>query len=941
MRPGFPDDARVPVQGALPGVTGAAQAAGSCLEAEPDSQEGTMTVPCGAEGTSSGNKLTVVAPTSSTEVLAATDEWLSTEFCCPPQCQQEPSPLPDAAREHSMSVPNKSVLQEEDDGIPAARITLFAPERLHLKWERNVCEGAGLQNLGNTCFLNATLQCLTYTPPLANYLLLQEHSRTCKRSDFCLMCLMESHVISTFNNSIGIIQPILITRNLTRIAKHLRFGEQEDAHEFLRYMVDAMQLSCLYDHSELDRYTEATTLIYQIFGGYLRSRVECMQCLGTSITYETCLDIALQINNSSDLVEAFREFVKMETLDDYTCGTCCRKVKATKKLTLHRLPNVLTISIKRYSYFGTKISRDITYPEHLDVQPFMSKSPGEPVIYILYSVLVHAGTDCDIGHYYCYNKISDGNWYCMNDSLVRRVDTGVVMNEQAYMLFYIRQVRASVPSTLTCTMNRAPGQLSLHRHWLTQATLKPPNPAAFVRNPTCPGQPFPQRLRAELKSACDTNGAAFAAADGASARPTNGASNGGEAAASTRPDGATEAASPLSTGAAAAAPALAASSLGVQFKHSGNLQLDKLLNKESIREYARLKPGSSSSCEGGVTAHANFTAPSQHRGFFSSSKLVFRNDHRNQLTSLVPYAPGESSEESETEIVTKMTEESANLHSRLDGGRRCAAASGVAAASGEGSATSLASVNEGGAGDSGGRPGTAGEGCVRQATIPSCAAVNGNKERAAAGDLLADAEEIKKVFIAEGGVTDPPKTSDQKSTSGASWNVGAQQLPTCKENGGGHSSSEGSGHASVPPPPNPTSPSLAAKPKDSPQVARLKLPPLDHRTQFHWERWTSGSAHALTMPCVLGASNGAAECPLESLSGKTEDPAPPRILRRLRLPASRQQVEVVVGVVVEVVVGVVVGVVFEVVVKVVVEATEQNAPGGHVPAECSLARWQR
>ncbi|XP_061404909.1 ubiquitin carboxyl-terminal hydrolase 36-like isoform X2 [Lethenteron reissneri] len=333
---------------------------------------------------------------------------------------------------------SRARLAEEDDGIPAARITLFAPERLHLKWERNVCEGAGLQNLGNTCFLNATLQCLTYTPPLANYLLLQEHSRTCKRSDFCLMCLMESHVISTFNNSIGIIQPILITRNLTRIAKHLRFGEQEDAHEFLRYMVDAMQLSCLYDHSELDRYTEATTLIYQIFGGYLRSRVECMQCLGTSITYETCLDIALQINNSSDLVEAFREFVKMETLDDYTCGTCCRKVKATKKLTLHRLPNVLTISIKRYSYFGTKISRDITYPEHLDVQPFMSKSPGEPVIYILYSVLVHAGTDCDIGHYYCYNKISDGNWYCMNDSLVRRVDTGVVMNEQAYMLFYIR-----------------------------------------------------------------------------------------------------------------------------------------------------------------------------------------------------------------------------------------------------------------------------------------------------------------------------------------------------------------------------------------------------------------------------------------------------------------------------------------------------------------------
>lgn len=362
----------------------------------------------------------------------------------------------------------------------------------------------GFHNLGNTCFLNATLQCLAYLPPFCQTLLAISQNQPKngitkklfqgQRITSSLSTLFQQahgfrHAQSSFEGG-GPISPRSIVQALPSIGScgsrngyKFHPGRQEDAHEFLVHLLDAMNdgelrsaginqhVSGWRDRLPVSRLDE-TTFIHRIFGGYFRSQVRCRQCGYRSNTYDPFLDLALEVSkkSSNSVLNALSEFTRKETLDSanqWKCSGCKNYVCPTKQLTVFRPPLTLCIQLKRFTFVngfggnqsfkfsniksgwgGSKISKPIEFPANLD----LPLSDGRSCPYSLTGVVIHVGGSASSGHYTAYVKKAvrkgAGQWYHMDDSFVEPVTEKTVLRQKdAYVLFYCRtEVKLEFPS---------------------------------------------------------------------------------------------------------------------------------------------------------------------------------------------------------------------------------------------------------------------------------------------------------------------------------------------------------------------------------------------------------------------------------------------------------------------------------------------------------------
>ncbi|CAL9085118.1 unnamed protein product [Musa acuminata var. zebrina] len=139
-------------------------------------------------------------------------------------------------------------------------------------------------------------------------------------------------------------------------------------------------------------------------------------------------------------------FLREEPLvpeDMWYCPRCKEQRQASKKLDLWRLPEVLVIHLKRFSFSRStkhKLETFVNFPIHdLDLTNYVAHKKGsQRQIYELYALSNHYGSMAS-GHYTAHIKLLDENrWYNFDDSHISPINEEDVKSAAAYVLFYRR-----------------------------------------------------------------------------------------------------------------------------------------------------------------------------------------------------------------------------------------------------------------------------------------------------------------------------------------------------------------------------------------------------------------------------------------------------------------------------------------------------------------------
>ena len=337
---------------------------------------------------------------------------------------------------------------------------------------------SGLSNLGNTCFMNAVLQCLLRTEALVAAVKRPGGRRRMELTT-ALQTLIEDIARSkgAYGSylSSGSVAPSAVKQAVGKFRPAFVGYGQQDSQEFLRFLLEGV-------HEEIKRnegkpaYEEMKDIdgehvvhtserwwkyhkkrddsaIYDIFGGQLKSSVTCTSCGTTNLAFDPFLDLSIPVPATQqrrfsveNALSRFTEREHLDGADKFHCRKCKKAQPSVKDLKIMRLPNILVIHLKRFERGFSKVGDEVELSKEIDMARYVDRhaeslSENRGTTYKLYGMVNHSGSLWG-GHYTAIaREVNSTRWYTFDDSRVSPTDVPAVSG-QPYLLFYVRSNQA-------------------------------------------------------------------------------------------------------------------------------------------------------------------------------------------------------------------------------------------------------------------------------------------------------------------------------------------------------------------------------------------------------------------------------------------------------------------------------------------------------------------
>lgn len=289
---------------------------------------------------------------------------------------------------------------------------------------------SGLRNQGSTCYINSILQSLFHIPYFK--LIIYSLDTTSKNDT-----PDDKNIPLNLQRLFGLMQLTPGPCSTTELTKSFGWEQQEifmqhDAQEFCRQFLDNLEMKM--------QGTNLETAIPSLFRGKMQTGFRCRNVPYENFKEEDFYDISLDVEASSTLDESFQKIVEADPLigdNQYDTGPEFGKQDADMKTEYILFPKILHLHLRRFKYDPSvgnyvKINKKYSYPEIIDLSPYMSKIDEDPnndnhMYYELFGVLVHWGTIIG-GHYYAYIRTTkERKWYEFNDAKVTEVSPEIAI----------------------------------------------------------------------------------------------------------------------------------------------------------------------------------------------------------------------------------------------------------------------------------------------------------------------------------------------------------------------------------------------------------------------------------------------------------------------------------------------------------------------------------